>query len=257
MGRTCKSFICKDQAAIMTEPKPRELLVMAVTRLGTGVCVACVERADPGYRWIRPTREQGDWRQLEADDLLNSCGEVVVQVGNVLSWPLGNAMPREVHLEDVFTAGLAEKVRTLSAYQFQQTCGRLCEEDFRSFLSSNRSLILVRPHEIQQVHFERDSKGNVAARIRFRHGNLVEDYGVTDLAWRSLGQELLGACHRELKWTEPELKQHTGLSIRWLAVGRGQRWKGAPHPFAGCYWPFTITVLTDPPNNMLINYDEL
>lgn len=229
-------------------PGQVELLVMSVTRLGKGVCVACVTHEG---RWVRPTRETADgWRQLEADDLRDRRGQVIVRVGNVVRWPLGRAMPRDIHTEDHQTAGRPVLLRRLSTERFLSACGRLVATDFAGFLeATDRSLTLIRPQAIQRVCFDRQGRGGITAELWFEQDGEHCDYKVTDLAWRALGRGLLNETRRDRMGLSPDdLRRQTSLSIRYLVIGRGRE-------FEGDYWPFVTTVVTDPLNRAAIDYN--
>ena len=234
----------------------RQLLVLSVTRLSNGVCVACIDEDD---RWIRPTREESSgWRQLAIADLRDQRQQYVVRVGNVVRWPLGPAAPKDVHTEDVLVgAGCPELVRSLGTSELLSRCRQLCDPDFEGFLrDTHRSLTLIEPSSITVVVFSSKGKGGVSARVCFDHRGQQEDLSVTDLAWRALGREhLTNSRTAEARWTQAALQRTTGLTIQYLAVGKGQAWEQGPaHPLAGQYWPFVTTVFTDRAPQVDIDY---
>jgi len=239
-------------------PPASRLLVLAVTRLSDGVCAACLNEQ---CKWVRPTRENASgWRQLTVDDLKDSAGRIVVKVGNVVRWTLGPPAPRDVHSEDVFVgAARPQFEKTLPRPQLLQLCNRLCENDMEGFLSgSGRSLALFRPGRVIRVTFRRNDAEKLSARIRFRHGCDVVDLSVTDLAWRALGRSLLRQRGTdELSFRPAPLRCCAGLSILYLAVGRGQPFRKARHPLAGEYYPFIVSVLTDRAAGPPIDYADL
>ncbi|HVP12950.1 MAG TPA: hypothetical protein VMV94_17380 [Phycisphaerae bacterium] len=235
------------------------LLVISVTRLGDGICVACVDEAG---RWIRPTRQEPDgWRQLRLGALRDDRGQIVVKAGNVVHWPMGRPAPREVHSEDVFVGAAHPRlVRALAPAELAARCQNLCEEGFLGFLrGTDRSLMLLRPQLIEQVSFSIRGKGGVAARILVASDAGHQDLSVTDLAWRALGRDLLDRSRADaLSWKPTEFLRHTGLTVRYLAVGKGQPWHEGPlHPVSGRFWPFVTTVFTDPPVSTQIDYANL
>jgi len=163
---------------------------------------------------------------------------------------LDRPIPKEVHTED-HLVGRARPVliRRLSGSEFLRCCARFCEPDLSAFLSSDdRSLTLLRPQALKRVHFDTSGKGGLTATVGFRHGSRPYVYKVTDLAWRALGRRLVsqeGAT--ELRWPPATLLQRERLRIRYLAIGRGQK-------FEGKFWPFVITVVTEPWNQEPIDY---
>jgi hypothetical protein len=236
----------------------RELLVMSVTRLSDGVCVACL---DERGQWVRPTRENyNGWRQLTLRDLRDSEKRIVVKVGNVVRWELLKPIPRDVHREDAQVANACPRLeRRLDDAELLSRCQAVREQDLGAFLGSSRSLALFQPDRITCVSFSNQGKGGISARIRFRHGFVDEDYSVTDLGWRALGRELLAQTGLPSVSLGPNgLAAQMGLRIRYLAIGRGQAAENIPpHPVADRYWPFFITVFTQPPVSSRIDYANL
>jgi hypothetical protein len=237
----------------------RRLLVMSVTRLSDGVCVACV---DEHNTWVRPTRDKTPgWRQLDARDLRDARGQVVVKVGHLVDWPVGPPAPQGVHVEDVLvTRSPPRLAATLTHEELLRRCGDLCKLDLADFLrSGRRSLGLFKPVGVDRILFSAEGKGGIAARIQFCHGMLWNDFSVTDLRWRALGRrELARWGQRQLSWSEDDLLRELKLRICYLVVGRGQAWSGRePHRLAGQHWPFIITVVTDVPLPTEIDYASL
>ena len=50
-----------------------------------------------------------------------------------------------------------------------------------------------------------------------------------------------------ITWSPGQLRRHEGLAVRYLAVGRGQEFRGE-------FWPFVIGVVTEPQNEEPIDY---
>lgn len=234
-----------------------ELLVMSVTRLGAGVCVACLRDT---RTWVRPTREgPGGWRQLEVGDLCGATGRVVIEVGNVVRWPLGRHMPRAVHTEDYEVAGRPEFVHTLANDELAAACAAVCERDLPGFLrGDDRSLTALRPETVTSLRFRHERPDEYSLRLTLEHQGLHEDLSVTDLRWRALGRVLLDRFQSlRLAWSHADLQRHARRCIQCLVLGRGQGWEGREHPLAGEYWPFVTTVITDPPTIEPIDYARL
>ena len=236
----------------------QELLVMSVTRLSDGVCVACV---DENNRWIRPTRQASSgWRQLEITDLQDHRGRYVVEVGNIVAWRLGSPAPKDVHSEDVFVGSHRPRlIRPLSPGEIALRCRQLLESDFDAFLrNEQRSLALLKPRAIQCVLFSAEGKEGVSSRIYLQHATGCENLRVRDLRWRAMARSILQRRRtRELRWTFDHLKRHAGLEILYVAVGKGRAFEGGPpHALAGRYWPIVVTVFTEPPNVHDIDYNR-
>ena len=234
------------------------LLVMSVTRLSDGVCVACL---DEDNQWVRPTRENfRGWRQLNVRDLRDAKQRIVVDVGNVVRWSLSTAIPRDVHCEDVQVAAVAPAFeRSLSTTDLLSRCQAVLEPDVCGFLAGSHSLAVFRPDRVKFVWFTTAGKGGVGARIGFRQGALEDVYSVTDLRWRALGRSLLAQTGQpSLSLTPRQLWARTGLRIQYLAVGKGQAAENIPpHRLAGPYWPFFISVFAQLPAYIRRDYANL
>ena len=75
-----------------------EIIVLAVTRLSDGVCVAGVTNDGD---WVRPTRPNAaHWRQLEYSDCRDASGEWIVRKGNTVRMDLIEPIPKGAHSED-------------------------------------------------------------------------------------------------------------------------------------------------------------
>ncbi len=238
------------------DARGRRLLVMSVTKLADGVCVACL---DTDYKWVRPTREnETGWRQLEVNDLFDERGQEVVRVGNVVTWSVGDAIPRDAHTEDVPESGRPRLARRAGAAELRTHCARCSEGSFAAFLrSADRSLLLLAPQSVDAVEFSDYPKRGLNARITFRCDGRCEDLSVTDLQWRACGRTLLGR-HRSqhLRWTHEEFAAREHRRVEFLAIGRGQPFHESVHPLAGPYWPFVITVFTTPPVDAPIDFQN-
>ncbi len=242
--------------------KPHQLLVIAVTRLSDGVCVACLDEEN---RWVRPTRDKRpNWRQLELTDLRDAEDRLVVSVGNVVEWDLERPTPRAVHSEDVLVGRCRPRLVTeLTPAEFLTRCAAVCRPDLADFLRSpDRSLTLLRPERLRCLEFSDAGKvagkPGLTARIYFVHHRLIDDFGVTDLRWRAFGRRLLTQRGvRQLSLTEEALEYSEQLHIRYVAVGRGQPWDQKRHPLAGVHWPFFISVITEPPIADPVDFRDL
>jgi len=235
-----------------------DLLVMAVTRLSDGVCVACLDQQN---RWVRPTQENArGWRQLTVGHLKDRTGRLVVQPGNLIRWDLGRPIPRDVHTEDVLVGNESPTLlRALPPDEFRRRCEAVEDPSLASFLrGTDQSLTLIRPQSIGDIQFLNEGKGNLKSRMRITHGGHTEHRSAMDLYWRALGRQVLTKLKSpSVLWTPRALLHKTGLAIESLVIGRGQAYEAQNHPLAGAYWPLIVGVLTHPPNTTAVDYSNL
>src|SRR5690349_8033067 len=77
-----------------------DILILAVTRMRGGVCVAGMATepdALSGLRWVRPVKQHSG---LLAGDIRYADG-ALMRIGDVVVWQLGPARPDPPHVEDV------------------------------------------------------------------------------------------------------------------------------------------------------------
>ena len=228
-------------------PWPCDLLIMSVARLSDGVCVAALTEDN---QWVRPTREEpSDWRQLKIADLQDSRQRFVVQVGNLVRWPLGQHMPTDVHTEDYSVADQPPVfIRRLDSAEFLRRCAQVASSHLADFLCSpDRSLALVPPFRVDSLVFQAGGEGGLSAHIGFLHGP-HRYFSVKDLAWRALGRRLLTeAGDAEVVLSSYEFSRRERKTIRYLVIGRAREYRGQ-------FWPLIVTVVTDPLNDEPLDY---
>jgi hypothetical protein len=234
-----------------SKSEPVELLILAVTRLSTGVCVAGV---DDGGNWVRPTRENDSgWRQLDVTDLYGTDGHIVVDVGHWVRWPLARPIPRDVHTEDreVASGARPSLIRKLSHDDARRSCEAIHEEALPAFLADNtRSLILIKPDGVDAIRFDADDAVGRKARIEFSCAGERCNLSVTDLRWRALAKHCLAESGRPtLTWRARTLVQRFDLHIEYLGIGKGQ-------PLDGVCWPLITSVIADKPLPVAIDYHD-
>jgi len=104
-----------------------EIIVLAVTRLSSGVCVAGITSDG---EWIRPTRPNANdtWRQLEYDDCKEGVGDWIVRKGNTVRMDLVKPIPQGDHSEDWLVGkSRPEPVGELSEAEYKHVCQRITE----------------------------------------------------------------------------------------------------------------------------------
>jgi hypothetical protein len=215
-----------------------EVLILAVTRMRGGVCVAGMtaerDRASV-LRWVRPVKSSGG---LLVGDIRYSSG-ALMRIGDVVGWRLGMARPDPPHTEDVLVDPVRDPPRLLRRLDSERRA-HFCATHLDSapgdvLLGETRSLCLVHPGAVDAWWNYDAYNGHSEARIAFGVGDFAtDDRGIaaTDLAWRALGRAWLGGGER-LHLSDTQLRERIGNIF--LTVGRGRA-------FEGRHWPLVVGV---------------
>jgi hypothetical protein len=209
-----------------------ELLILAVTRMRTGVCVAGMARTTDSVsrlRWVRPVKHHG---ALLAGDIRYASGRLM-RAGDVISWRHNMLQSPPPHIEDALVDPIRDRpvlLRHLDPAQRAGFCARqLDHAPDDVLLHETRSLCIVRPEDIH-VSWNCDAfSGHYEARLAFRHGRYATDargLPVTDLAWRALGRAWLDGRDR-LELSDPALRERIGEVYLVIGISRtfdGRRW---------------------------------
>ena len=215
-----------------------DILILAVTRMRGGVCVAgmTTERDQTsGLRWVRPVKPSG--ALLPGD--IRYPGGALMRIGDVVAWRLGDPRPDPPHVEDVLVDPVRAPARLLRRLDSERRA-RFCAEHLDRaagdvLLHEKRSLCLLRPDTIAAWWSYDAYNGHYEARVAFQAGDFAtgeRGIPVTDLAWRALGRVWLRGSER-LRLADAELRERIGDLF--LTVGRGRT-------FEGRRWPLVVGV---------------
>ncbi len=225
---------------------PQEVLILAMTQMLSGVCVAGFTRdPDPvtGLRWVRPVR---DFDTIQPGDMTDAGGRPV-QCGDVIELNLLKPRPDPPHVEDWLTDFARRRPRLLRRLEGEKRANffpkylDLAPEDV--LVHHTRSLCLVQPEQVW-ANFALDGySGKYEARMGFvlsgdaNHSQAASRRGasVTDLRWNQLGRTWLGAKGGRLALDHETLLERLNAETIYLAVGLGRKWRER-------YWPLVIGV---------------
>jgi hypothetical protein len=237
----------------------KEVLLLAVTRMLGGVCLAGMT-ADPDpvtcLRWVRPVRDYG---HILLGDITTACDELL-QPFDVVEFSFLRPRPDPPHSEDwiadfrhppkvVRHLEGARRARFLRTHQDADPCQvlRTCD----------RSLCLFAPQWIKGC-FRLDAySGLLDARLSFAlngqsylGSHAKGGLAVTDLRWRALGRSWLPEDGGWLEFDLGDLEVRLGTEQVYLAAGLTRSRQGG-------YWPIIIGVHTVPEYDAVVDPDNL
>lgn len=239
----------------------QQILVMAMTRMLSGVCTAgFTQQPHPvsRLRWLRPVKERG---VLLLGDLTDADGRVI-QLGDVVE--LHPRQPRSdpPHTEDWITDFIYHRPRLLRRLEGERRARFLAAHLDQApgdvlGRKPSRSLCLLRPQRVW-ARFELDPYSlKYQARVGFtlkdvRHAQANSPRGVpvTDVKWRALGREWLGPDGGQLLLDESALREKLQAQEIYLALGLSRDFKGQ-------LWLLVIGVHIVPDYQVEVDYDNL
>ncbi len=203
-----------------------DLVILAVSRLSSGVCVAGMTKEGI---WIRPTRPNSNdsWRQLEYDDCYDAKKRWIVCKGNIVKIDLLKPIPQDNHSEDwQIGKGRPELIEKLSETEYKNFCVTHSENAIKEIEDKNahRSLILIHP-TMRNFSFatERSWEGDEKYRPRCSfafEGRRFPNVVVSDAEWRGYGRKKLRSNQTAMKASE--VFQEMNVQDCWLTLGKNQ-----------------------------------
>ena len=236
---------------------PQEVLVLAMSKMLSGICTAGFTREpDPvtGLRWVRPVRE---FDTLLPGDMTCADGRLV-QCSDVVELALQQPRPDPPHVEDWLTDFIRHRPRLLRRLEGEKRARFFAKyvdcapEDV--LIHHTRSLCLVQPEQVW-ARFSLDRySGKYEARMGFvlagdaNHPRATGRNGVsvTDFKWRALGRAWLGGGGGFLTLDHDALCERLDAEALYLAVGLSRNWQGE-------YWPLVVGVHIVPDYEVEVN----
>lgn len=205
-----------------------EIIVLAVTRLSDGVCVAGVTNDGD---WVRPTRPNAaHWRQLEYSDCRDASGEWIVRKGNTVRMDLIEPIPKGAHSEDWLVGQRhPELVEEVSKEDYRGICKELQEKSAALIEapSAKRSLMMVHPKKITSFTFnvETNMKGQKRYTPRcffWLGGKLRQRVPISDAEWRGYGRGLRKQHGGDCRVIGGDAFDQLDAEDCWLTLGRNE-----------------------------------
>lgn len=228
----------------------QEVLILAKTRMRSGICVAGFTRdREPvtGLRWVRPVRDfetvlPGDMTDVTDRELC--CCDVIEL--NLLA-----PRPDPPHVEDWLTDFIHPRPRWLRRLEGDRRACFLAAHLDRApedvLVHQARSLCLVQPERVWAEFTLDPESGKYEARMGFTlpgvpdHPRAASARGVsvTDLKWRALGRSWLAMGDQRLALGQCALFEQLACHALYLVVGLSRSWQGE-------FWPLVVGVHTVP-----------
>lgn len=238
----------------------QEILILAVTKMLGGVCIAgMTTEPDPvtGLRWVRPIREYG--HVLLGD--ITTPDKKVLRPFDVVAFRLIRPHPVLPHTEDWITDFVHHRpciVRRLEGKRRGGFLHRYRDTAPHQVLDGQqRSLCLIQPSGVKGCFRLDPHSGDFDARLAFEldgrtyQGSYAKGgLSVTDLKWRALGRAWLPAGGGWTEFDAGDLEVRFGIREIYLAVGLTRSYKGA-------FWPIVVGVHTLPDYEATVDYDNL
>ena len=239
------------------------LVILAVTAMRTGVCIAGVRQDAPSL-WVRPVREFGT---VTLGDITypGQAGERrVMRPFDIVEITLDAHHPEPPFFEDWICDFSRHRPRLL---------GTLAEDERLALLQAasaapesiwsghDRSLGACMADDLTATFSHDTYAGKYEARLSFgAQPTETSSLPCTDLKWRAFGRALLakeGASStdqqvRTISLTNQELRQALGGGERaiWLALGLTRELHGRR-------WPLVVGMLTIPDYEAMVDYSTL
>ncbi len=239
-----------------------EVLIMAMTRMLSGVCTAGLSlhpHPSSHLAWVRPVKEHGS---LLLGDLTDAEGRVI-QCSDVVALNLIRHRPHPPHAEDWTSDFIFHRPRLLRRLEGEKRARFLTghvDKAPQEVLGPqpSRSLCLVRPERCWASFTLDPHSLKYEARIGFtldgaphQRANSARGIPVTDLKWRALGRHWLEDDGAEkISLDEARLQKRLGAQDTFLALGLGRSYRGES-------WLLVIGVHTVPDYQAEIDYTQL
>jgi hypothetical protein len=237
-----------------------ELLILAVTKMLGGVCIAGMSKQPDsitGLCWVRPIREHG---HVLLGDITTRKGKVL-RPFDVVEFHLHCPQPVPPHTEDWIADFVHKRPRVVRRLEGDRKARFLSQHvdtaPQQVLDSKHRSLCLIKPDWVKGCFHLDPASGDLDARLAF--GLDRRTYGgshtkgglsVTDLGWRAFGRSWLGGKGSRTDFDEDDLRTRLGLGEIYLVVGLTRSYQGS-------FWPIVVGVHTPVDYPAAVDYGNL
>jgi hypothetical protein len=228
-----------------------ELLLLAVTKMLSGLCIGGVAPGD--RRWVRPVKAFGN---ILPGDLRLPDG-ALMRPFDVVELALGASRPDPPHVEDVlcdFVRPRPRRVRHVTGTEREAMLAAAVDPDPEAaWQRHERSLTLFPAAEVSASFLYDDYSGKLEARLAWPGCGAERGHPVTDLRWRALARALLPqGGERHLNWKELQAGVTPVPPCRdvYLAVGLSRAYQGR-------FWPIVAGVHVVPDYEVTLDVRRL
>jgi len=210
----------------------REIVILAVTKMRSGVCIAGVDTENG--RWMRPVKRFGN---ISVGDITYRDGQVMACF-DVVRFNLIAPRPQPPHVEDWICdfarhrPQRASQISSADRETFLRSCLDAAPDEV--LVDQKRSLCLIPADSLQAMFSVDQYSGKYEVRVSFSAGG-PQALPVTDLRWRALGRALLKEHGSPLNLSTGQLRRVLGMREVFLAIGRARS-------FQGQHWPLVVGV---------------
>lgn len=214
-----------------------ELVLLAVTRMLSGVCIGGV--APEGGPWVRPVKAFGC--PLLGD--IRFADGSLMRPFDVVALNLLERRPAPPHVEDIlcdFAHPRPERRGRLSEPERETLLERCLDpRPAEVWCGESRSLTLFEPAALTAAFAYDSYSMKFDCRIAWPGYDRPQGVAVTDLKWRALGREWVGRGPVNQQYDLTALRRHLEIERLFLAVGLSRSYQGQ-------YWPIVVGVHTLP-----------
>ncbi len=229
--------------------KMESMVVLAVTRMHTGMCTAGLNQQG---EWVRPLRDFG---HLSLRDVSYPNGQVM-RCFDVAQIPIIKRRPDPPHIEDAVADFNHYQLRLAAQISAGERAGWLAAHAEAAAAAAEavyqrhqRSLALVRVEELSATMKLDPYSSKLEMKVWAEELGVPRPIPCTDIHWRALGRKLLGnGGMKNMEWRE--LSALLDCREVYLTLGLARQ-------FEGEYWPLIVGVHTIPAYDVDIDIRNL
>ncbi|MDI6735777.1 MAG: hypothetical protein QME42_06235 [bacterium] len=249
-----KCYEAVEEKIVITEPITKNLVILAMTKMANGVCIAGIE-PETG-QWIRPVR-------LDVSDPMEHCiqltdfiikGQPQIKYLGLSQFGLKEPKPEPPHIEDwlidrrvkpklVKELSNSEKIEFLKAHSHQ--------DDLPNLEGLKYSLGMITPEDFS-FHFKPNKAGDdIAVRVDFSvNSRNYSDIPCSDIKMRALGRKVLSYLGKSEHRLFRQDFDKKGYEQVFFAMG-------LTRPYKDKNWLMVIGVHTVPEYQAQIDFSNL